>query len=62
MDTGILTMELNHVQLGRTIVLIEVKKDDFKQGFAQVTVQMESSLSCKCKADEIDGKYDIDKV
>ena len=34
---------------GRTIGLIEVKKDDFKQGCAQATVQMESSLSRKTK-------------
>jgi hypothetical protein len=47
---------------GRTIGLIEVKKDDFKQGFAQATVQMESSLSRKRKANEIDDEYDIDKV
>src|SRR5581483_9856120 len=46
---------------GRTIGLIEVKKDDFKQGFAQATVQMESSLSRKRKANEID-EYDMDKV
>jgi hypothetical protein len=47
---------------GRTIGLIEVKKDDFKQGFTQVTVQMESSLSHKRKANEIDDEYDMDKV
>ena len=47
---------------GRTIGLIEVKKDDFKQGFAQATIQMESSLSCKRKAYEIDNEYDMDKV
>src|SRR5436305_2184336 len=47
---------------GRTIGLIEVKKDDFKQGFAQATVQMESSLGRKRKADEIDGEYGLDKV
>ena len=47
---------------GRTIGLIEVKKDDFKQGFAQATVQMESSLSRKRKANEIDDEYDMDKV
>ena len=43
--------------------LVEVKKDDFKQGFAQATVQMESSLMCrKRKADEIDDEYGLDKV
>jgi len=47
---------------GRTIGLIEVKKDDFKQGFAQATVQMESSLSRKRKANGIDDEYDVDKV
>jgi len=47
---------------GRTIGLIEVKKDDFKQGFAQATVQMKSSLSRKRKADEIDDEYGLDKV
>ncbi|PKC08902.1 hypothetical protein RhiirA5_416363 [Rhizophagus irregularis] len=46
---------------GRTIGLIEVKKDDFKQGFAQATVQMESSLSRKRKANEIDDEHDMDK-
>ncbi|GBC54468.2 hypothetical protein GLOIN_2v1774909 [Rhizophagus irregularis DAOM 181602=DAOM 197198] len=45
---------------GRTIGLIEVKKDDFKQGFAQVT-EMDSSLSRKRKANEIDDEYDMDK-
>ena len=47
---------------GRTIGLIEVKKDDFKQGFAQATVQMESSLSRKRKANEINDEYGLDKV
>ena len=42
--------------------LVEVKKDDFKQGFAQATVQMESSLSRKRKAGEIDDEYGLDKV
>ena len=43
--------------------LVEVKKDDFKQGFAQATVQMESPLTCrKRKANEIDDEYDMDKV
>src|SRR5215469_6511323 len=46
----------------RTVGLVEIKKDDFKQGFAQATVQMESSLSRKRKADEIDNEYDLDKV
>ena len=47
---------------GRTIGLIEVKKDDFKQGLAQATVQMESSLGHKRKANEIDDEYSLDKV
>jgi hypothetical protein len=47
---------------GRTIGLIEVKKDDFKQGFAQATVQMESSLGRKRKANEINDEYGLDKV
>ncbi|PKK70554.1 hypothetical protein RhiirC2_849825 [Rhizophagus irregularis] len=38
---------------GRIIGLVEVKKDDFKQGFAQATVQLESSLGRKLKANEI---------
>ncbi|PKY51944.1 hypothetical protein RhiirA4_546864 [Rhizophagus irregularis] len=48
---------------GRIVGLVEVKRDDFKQGFAQSTVQMESSLTCrKRKANEIDDEYDMDKV
>ena len=47
---------------GRTVGLIEVKKDDFKQGLAQATVQMESSLAHKRKANEIDDEYGLDKV
>ncbi|PKB98498.1 hypothetical protein RhiirA5_431281 [Rhizophagus irregularis] len=46
----------------RIVGLVEVKKDDFKQGFAQATVQMESSLSRKRKAGEIDDEYGLDKV
>ena len=42
--------------------MIEVKKDDFKQGFAQATVQMESSLGHKRKANEMDEEYVLDKV
>ena len=42
--------------------MIEVKKDDFKQGFAQATVQMESSLGHRRKANKIDNEYDLDKV
>uniref|UniRef100_U9T341 Uncharacterized protein n=1 Tax=Rhizophagus irregularis (strain DAOM 181602 / DAOM 197198 / MUCL 43194) TaxID=747089 RepID=U9T341_RHIID len=38
---------------GRIMGLIEVKKDDFKQGFAQATVQLESSLGRKRKANEM---------
>ncbi|KAF0383804.1 crinkler family protein [Gigaspora margarita] len=47
---------------GRAVGLIEVKKDDFKQGLAQATVQMESSLGHKRKANEIDDEYGLDKV
>jgi len=47
---------------GRIIGLIEVKKVDFKQGFAQATVQMESSLGRKRKANEIDNEYSLEKV
>ncbi|PKK56210.1 hypothetical protein RhiirC2_858701 [Rhizophagus irregularis] len=47
---------------GRTIGLIEVKKDDFKQGFAQATVQMESSLSRKRKVNEIDDEKPVFKL
>ncbi|RIA90953.1 hypothetical protein C1645_737495 [Glomus cerebriforme] len=47
---------------GHNARLVEVKRDDFKQGFAQATVQMESSLTChKRKANEIE-EYDMDKV
>ncbi|CAB4418757.1 unnamed protein product [Rhizophagus irregularis] len=47
---------------GRIIGLVEVKKDDFKQGFAQATVQLESSLGRKRKADEMDDEHGFDKV
>ena len=47
----------------RVIGLVEVKRDDFKQGFAQATVQMESSLTCrKRKVNEIDDSCGLDKV
>ncbi|PKY31625.1 hypothetical protein RhiirB3_489525 [Rhizophagus irregularis] len=47
----------------RVVGLVEVKRDDFKQGFAQATVQMESSLTCrKRKVNEIDDSYGLDKV
>ncbi|KAF0556673.1 hypothetical protein F8M41_015031 [Gigaspora margarita] len=47
----------------RIVGLVEVKKDDFKQGFAQATVQMESSLTCrKRKANEINDECGLDKV
>ncbi|PKK65708.1 hypothetical protein RhiirC2_785750 [Rhizophagus irregularis] len=36
-----------------TVGLVEVKKDDFKQGFAQATVQLVSSLGHKRKADKM---------
>ena len=40
---------------GRVLGIIEVKKEDFMKGFAQASVQMESTLSRKRKADEIDN-------
>jgi hypothetical protein len=47
----------------RVVGLVEVKMDDFKQGFAHATVQMESSLTCrKRKVNEIDDSYGLDKV
>ncbi|CAG8566242.1 1057_t:CDS:2, partial [Funneliformis caledonium] len=42
--------------------IIEVKKEDFMKGFAQVSVHMESSLSHKRKADEIDNGQDVDRI
>jgi hypothetical protein len=59
---GILTMALNRARPGESLVLIEVKKDDFKRGFAQATVQMVSSLGRKRKANEMNGEYGLDKV
>ncbi|PKK58377.1 hypothetical protein RhiirC2_857808 [Rhizophagus irregularis] len=47
---------------GRVLGVIEVKKDDFMKGFAQASVQMESTLSRKRKADEIDNERDIGRV
>ncbi|CAB4431044.1 unnamed protein product [Rhizophagus irregularis] len=47
---------------GRIVGLVEVKKDDFKQGFAQATVQLESSLGRKRKANEMDDEHGFDKV
>ncbi|CAI2191134.1 14295_t:CDS:2, partial [Funneliformis geosporum] len=47
---------------GRVLGVIEVKKEDFMKGFAQASVQMESTLSRKCKADEIDNGQDVDRV
>ena len=47
---------------GRIVGLVEVKKDDFKQGFAQATVQLESSLGRKRKANEMDDGHGFDKV
>ncbi|UZN99444.1 uncharacterized protein OCT59_000715 [Rhizophagus irregularis] len=38
------------------------QKNDFKQGLAQATIQMESSLGHKRKAKEIDNEYSLDKV
>ena len=45
---------------GRILGVIEVKKEDFMKGFAQASVQMESTLTRKRKADEIE--QDLDKV
>ncbi|CAI2185918.1 15445_t:CDS:2, partial [Funneliformis geosporum] len=42
--------------------LVEGQKDDFKQGFAQATVQMESSFSRKRKANEIDDEKPVFKL
>src|ERR1051326_9500729 len=47
---------------GRILGVIEVKKEDFMKGFAQASVQMESTLTRKRKADEIDNGQDVDKV
>ncbi|PKY18621.1 hypothetical protein RhiirB3_468668 [Rhizophagus irregularis] len=47
---------------GRIIGLVEVKKDDFKQGFAQATVQLASSLGRKRKADKMDDEPGFNKV
>ncbi|CAG8807688.1 24364_t:CDS:2, partial [Gigaspora rosea] len=48
----------------RTVGLVEVKKDDFLKGFAQASVQMESSLTGrKRKANEMDDdERGVDKV
>ncbi|PKK58373.1 hypothetical protein RhiirC2_334231 [Rhizophagus irregularis] len=60
---GNLDLAIECRSTGRIAGLVEVKKDDFKQGFAQATVQMESSLTCrKRKANEIDDEDDMDKV
>ncbi len=32
------------------------------KGFIQASIQMESTLSCKCKAEEIDNGQDVDRV
>src|SRR5437763_3261337 len=47
---------------GRILGIIEVKKEDFMKGFAQASVQMESTLTRKRKADEIDNGQDVDRV
>ena len=47
---------------GRVLGVIEVKNEDFMKGFSQASVQMESTLSRKCKADEIDNEQDVDRV
>jgi len=60
---GNLDLAIECRSTGRIAGLVEVKRDDFRQGFAQATVQMESSLTCrKRKANEIDEEYDMDKV
>ncbi len=60
---GNLDLAIEYHSTGRIVGLVEVKRDDFKQDFAQATVQIESSLTCcKRKANEIDDEYDMDKV
>ncbi|CAG8568241.1 3767_t:CDS:2, partial [Paraglomus occultum] len=46
---------------GRILGIIEVKREDFMKGFAQASVQMESTLSRKRKAEEIDNGQDVDR-
>ena len=49
--------------IGRILGLVEVKREDFMKGFAQASVQMESSLTGrKSKAEEIDDERVVDKV
>ncbi|PKY13276.1 hypothetical protein RhiirB3_490602 [Rhizophagus irregularis] len=43
---------------GRILGVIEVKKEDFMKEFAQASVQMESTLTRKRKADEINNEED----
>src|SRR5438105_3047276 len=45
---------------GKIIGIIEVKKDDLMKGFAQASVQLESTLTRKRKADEIDNEQGVD--
>ncbi|CAG8634104.1 30057_t:CDS:2 [Gigaspora margarita] len=60
---GNLNYAIECLTTNRIVGLVEVKKDDFKQGFTQATVQMESSLTCqKRKANEINDKCGLDKV
>ena len=48
---------------GRIAGLVEVKREDFKQGLSQASVQMESCLTCrKRKANELGDENDMDKV
>jgi hypothetical protein len=47
---------------GKIIGIIEVKKDDLMKGFAQASVQLESTLTRKRKADEIDNEQGDDRV
>ena len=56
-------MTIEYHSTRRIAELVEIKKNDFRQDFAQATVQIELSLiCCKYKADEIDDEYDINKV
>ncbi|CAG8554789.1 2801_t:CDS:2, partial [Funneliformis caledonium] len=47
---------------GRILGVIEVKKEDFMKEFTQASVQMESTLTRKRKAEEIDNGQDVDRV
>ncbi|RGB25781.1 hypothetical protein C1646_771286 [Rhizophagus diaphanus] len=47
---------------GRILGVIKVKKEDFMKGFAQASVQMESTLTRKRKVNEINNGQDVDRV